>query len=86
MSQTVLQIFLFLIIAISLVLYILNPNYVIILVKFIFSLANFVFAFFVFRHLLDMNNHYKSKLYPILFLVGFGVLAIPVLVLLGLFL
>jgi hypothetical protein len=86
MSQTVLQIFLFLIIAISLVLYILNPNYVIILVKFIFSLANFVFAFFVFRHLLDMNNHYKSKLYPILFLLGFGVLAIPVLVLLGLFL
>jgi hypothetical protein len=86
MSQTVLQIFLFLIIAVSLVLYILNPNYVIILVKFIFSLANFVFAFFVFRHLLDMNNHYKSKLYPILFLVGFGVLAIPVLVLLGLFL
>ena len=86
MSQAILQIFVFGLIAISLVLYIFNPSYVITLVKFLFSIANFVFAFFVFRHLIDMNNHYKSKLYPLLFLFGFGILAIPVLVLLGLFL
>jgi hypothetical protein len=86
MNQTILQLFLFALMALSLVLYVLNPSYVITLVKIIFSVANFIFAFFVFRHLIDMNNHYKSKLYPILFLFGFGVLAIPVLVILGLFL
>jgi hypothetical protein len=71
--------------AIALILYILNPSYVILLVKVILSLVNFVFALFVFRHLLDMNNHYKSKFYSILFFLGIGALVVPSIILLNLF-
>jgi len=86
MSQALLNFILIGLLAFGLVLYILDPSYVIILVKAIFTLINLIFAGFVFRHLIDMNNHYKSKLYPLLFLAGFGVVAIPVLVLISLFL
>jgi hypothetical protein len=86
MSPILLQIVLFGAIALGLVLYIVDPAYTILLIKSIFALSNVAFAVFVFRHLLDMNNHYKSKLYPVLFIIGFGILILPCLILLNLFL
>lgn len=86
MSQTLLQIGIIGLVALGLVLYIIDPTYVLIMVKFIFTLINIIFATFVFIHLMDMNNHYKSRVYSIFFLLNVGILGILVLILLGLFL
>jgi len=86
MTQGFLKIVLILFIAIGLGLYLFNPGYSVIFVKGFFLMLNLIFATFVFRHLLDMNAHYQNKVYPIFFIISFGLVLLPILIFLGLIL
>jgi hypothetical protein len=86
MSQGFLQFVLIFFLAVGLALYLFNPAYAIIFAKAFFITLNAIFAFFVFRNLIDMNHHYQTKIYPFFFIIGFAILIYPILVLIGLFL
>jgi hypothetical protein len=86
MTQGLLKFILIFFLAMGLGLYLLNPAYSIIFAKSFFILINLIFAFFVFRNLIDMNNHYQNKLYPVFFIIGLAIFLFPLLIFIGLFL
>lgn len=86
MTQGLLKFVLIFFLAVGLALYLYKPTYSIIFAKSFFMGLNFIFGFFVFRNLLDMNNHYQNKIYPIFFLFGLAIVLFPLLILVGLFL
>lgn len=80
------KLFIILLLAIVAGLSVIDAKYSLMFAKGIFSFLNFVFAFFIFKSLIDMNNTYKSSLFPIFLLAIIGILIVPLFILIGLFL
>jgi len=86
MSQSGIKLFIVLLVVIVAFLGTVDAKYSLMFAKGFFSLLNFVYAFFVFRSLMDMNSTFKSPLFPVLLLGMLFILLVPLFILLGLFL
>ncbi len=86
MSESGVKLFLVVIVVVIALLGTVDAKYSLMFAKGFVSILNFIYAFFVFRSLMDMNSTFKSPLFGILLIGVLFLILVPVFILLGLFL